>query len=163
MGLDTSLYTSAGTVDATKGIVTFTPSSSAPAGTPTVEIQYDWMVKNSSGTNTYRKFKTAQQKYQLKVMNALGYALPQNSTVQTSASVSLNAMPLLCFGKAYNDWMSQSQRYNSSSLTTFLRSVKEDKGTTGYNNGSHRVLHDGISIILDSVVLQYENDYFVSA
>lgn len=140
---------------------------------PDIVIKYDWAVlgtySDAPAEPNFFVFRGAA-KYKVKVLNALGYALPQGVDLRTTSSwyinmqaVSLNAMPLLCFAKAYNDYMSQSQRYNISTLSSFLRNVKENKGTTGYNNGSSRLLYDGIATIMDNIILQYENDYFTSA
>lgn len=154
-------------VDTAEGIANY--SSSTVTTLPVVSIQYDWLMKDSGGTQHVYIFR-GDAKYKVKVLNALGYAIPQGVNLQavsswatTVGTKALNIMPLLCFAKAYNDYMSQSQRYNGSTLTAYLKNVKEDKAATGYNNGSHRVLYDGIGIILNAIKVQYENDYFVSA
>ena len=66
-------------------------------------------------TLTYQVF-TTKGKYWVKVLNALGYAVPQGvdnsttSTWYTSVGVQkFSAFPLLAFFKLYNDYMSQSK------------------------------------------------------
>lgn len=125
-------------------------------------------------TDKYYKF-TNTGRYYIKVLNSLGYVIPMNGNVYTNSSwykgygaEKFSAFPLLAFAKAYNDWMSQSQRYNISILTKFLTSVKKDKtmtygGSTVYDATTHTITHWGIILILDNIRLGYENDYFTSA
>ena len=133
------------------------------AGTST---DYDATIVSATGVRYYRKF-TTYGKYVYKVLNSLGYTLPQNIDLQSTSSWfttvgrwSLCAYPLLCFAKLYNDYMSQSQRFNSSVLTNFLRCVKYDITTTGYTNGL--IDEAGLDIIFSNIKLCYENDYFTS-
>lgn len=158
------------TIESAEGVVKYT-STSAPS-LPAITYEYDWSIVDEDGTHRAYTFRGAA-KYKLKVLNALGYAIPQNVDLQMNStwfmhfvSFSLNAMPLLCFAKAYNDYMSQSQRYNSSVLTGFLKMIKEDKdlrsGSTYYYYNSH-IYEAGLARILDNIKLQYENDYFISA
>lgn len=131
---------------------------------------YDISYVNSSGSIVYRKF-TSLGKYIFKVLCSLGYTFPQNVDLQTTsawyASYSnkyLSALPLLCFAKAYNDYMSQSQRFNTSSLTSLLRNIKYNIAVSGqYDSTTHRVMQNGIATIFGSIKLCYENDYFTSA
>lgn len=134
--------------------------------------QDDLVFTSSSGTVTHRQF-TALGKYVYKVLCGLGYTLPQNADLQTTSTwmsttgfgnYRLNAMPLLCFMKLYNDYMSQSQRYNSSSLTSFLHDIRHAKSVTNkYDATTGLLLSGGIVDLLSSIKLCYENDYFTSA
>ena len=134
--------------------------------------QDDLVFTSSSGTVTHRQF-TALGKYIYKVLCGLGYTLPQNADLQsTSTWVSssgfgnyrLNAMPLLCFMKLYNDYMSQSQRFNSSSLTSLLHDIRHSISVTNkYDSTTGLILPGGIVDLLSSIKLCYENDYFTSA
>ena len=123
---------------------------------------------NSSGTLVYNVF-TDKGKYWVKVLNALGYTLPEGVDLQSSSSwqnvaaTRLSAYPFLAFFKAYNDYMSQSQRFNTSALSGFLRAVKFNKSITGYNNGNGALNEIGMNTLFSNLFLNYENDYFVSA
>lgn len=125
---------------------------------------------NSSGTTVYNLF-TNKGRYYMKVMNALGYAIPSNVDLQTSSSwysafryFRLSAYPLLGFFKLYNDYMSQSQRYNSSALSSLLNNVKYGRSVTSlYNASGGDLTAAGIQAMFDWLFLNYENDYFTSA
>ena len=135
---------------------------------------YDFQYKNASGTVKYQKF-TEKGRFYIKVLNSLGYVVPDNGSLQTSSGwynglgdSNLSALPLLAFAKGYNDWMSQSQRFNSSSLTKFLKDVKHNvtstyDSNTAYNATNSMVTAYGISLIMSRLELCYENDYFTSA
>ena len=78
---------------------------------------YDFAGVYSSG-NTFYKVFNATGRYYLKILHSLGYCLPSKIDLQagswwktTGRNVKYSAYPLLAFFKAYNDWMSQSQRY----------------------------------------------------
>lgn len=123
---------------------------------------------NASGTLVYNVF-TDTGKYYVKVLNALGYTLPEAVDLQTTSSwqnvaaTKLSAYPLLAFFKAYNDYMSQSQRFNMSALSGFLRAVKFNKSATGYNTGNGALNELSLNTLFSNLFLNYENDYFVSA
>lgn len=124
---------------------------------------------DSNGNTTYRLF-TDKGRYVFKVLNALGYALPQGVDLQTGSAwllgegqTLLSAYPLLAFFKAYNDYMSQSQRFNISALSAFLRGVKQNKSVGGYNPATGQINYNGISVLFDNLFLCYDNDYFTSA
>lgn len=127
---------------------------------------YDITLLLSNGNRTYRKF-TTYGKYVYKVLCSLGFTFPQNVDLQsgsawltTVGNWRLNMYPLLCFAKLYNDYMSQSQRFNSSVLTNFLRCVKYNITTTGFASGV--ITAAGLDIIFKNIKLCYENDYFTS-
>lgn len=130
---------------------------------------YDVTYIDGSGNRAYRLF-TNRGKYIVKIMNALGYALPQNVDIQTSSTwmttvgnKKLSALPLLAFAKLYNDYMSQSQRYNSSPLSSFLQDVKYNKAISGLYATSGAITASGIGTIFSNLFLNYDNDYFTSA
>ena len=123
----------------------------------------------SNGTVQYRLF-TDEGRYYVKVLNALGYAMPQGVDYQTSSSwysqvrtTKLSAYPLLAFFKVYNDYMSQSQRFNTSALSNFLNCVKYGKTVTGYTPSTGALASNGIYTLFQNLFLNYENDYFTSA
>lgn len=130
----------------------------------------DFVYISGAGVTTYRKF-TSLGKYVYKVLCGLGYTLPQNVDFQSTGtwingfgSYRLNAMPLLCFMKLYNDYMSQSQRYNSSSLTSLLHNIRHGKSVTNkFDATTGLILEGGFVELLSSIKLCYENDYFTSA
>lgn len=141
-------------------------TGNSSAGTST---NYDVTYIDGSGNRAYRVF-TNKGKYILKIMNALGYALPQNVDIRTSSNWmadvgarKLSALPLLAFAKLYNDYMSQSQRYNSSPLSSFLQDVKYNKSITSTYNTTGAITATGLGIIFNNIFLNYDNDYFTSA
>lgn len=135
---------------------------------------FDVRCKNGN-TDKYYKY-TNTGKYYIKILNSLGYVIPMNGNTNTSnawystgyGSKNLNALPIIAFAKGYNDWMSQSQRYNNSILTKFLFAIKHDKtmsyqGQTVYDASTHCITKYGLILLLDSIRLMYENDYFTEA
>lgn len=131
---------------------------------------FDLVYKDTGGATVYRLF-TLKGKYAVKVLNSLGYAIPQNVDLQTTSiwsltigTIKLSAMPIIAFAKAYNDYMSISQRYNNSTLSLLLDNIKKDIAYSGYyDSTNHRILKDAIYQIIDDSRLCYENDYFTSA
>ena len=125
---------------------------------------------DTSGTVIYNVF-TKVGKYYVKVLNALGYALPSYVDEQSSsqwvaqmANYKLSAFPLLAYFKLYNDYMSQSQRFNSSQMSNVLTAIKYIKAYTGiWNYATGEILPGALSLLFGSVRLNYENDYFTSA
>lgn len=125
---------------------------------------------DTSGTPVYNIY-TKVGKYYCKVLNALGYALPSNVNEQTGSqwsstmsSVKLSAFPLLAYFKLYNDYMSQSQRFNSSQMSNILNAIKYMKAYTGiWNNQTGEIYNGALSNLFGAVRLNYENDYFTSA
>ena len=121
-----------------------------------------------AGTIVYKVF-TAQGKYWKKVMNALGYTVPQGVDLRTNSTWTttvrnnkLSAYPFLAFFKLYNDYMSQSQRYNSSILSDYLRQIKYNQTISNiYSNGA--LTSTALQAFFTWLRLNYENDYFTSA
>lgn len=137
--------------------------------TASTSTDYDYTFFNESGAQVYRKF-TSKGRYYYKILTCLGYQLPSNIDLRADSyymayvhTHMLSAYPLLAFAKAYNDWMSQSQRFNSSELTSFLYSIKYCNAVSGKFTIGGEVQFLGIRLILDSISLNYENDYFISA
>lgn len=129
----------------------------------------DFSYVDAGGTTQYRLY-TQYGKYAMKVLNSLGYSMPMHidwtslADWQTQKPQLISALPLLCFAKAYNDYMSQSQRFNTSALTDLLRCVKYNITSAGlYDSNTHCLLFTGIKTIFDNIKLCYENDYFTSA
>ena len=130
----------------------------------------DFVYTDASGNLQYRVL-TRKGKYMVKILNALGYALPSGVDLQTSsgwytnvAYTKLSGYPLLAYLKLYNDYMSQSQRFNTSLLSNYLYKIKYNTQVSGiYDNTNGRILSAGILALLNTVVLNYENDYFTSA
>lgn len=130
----------------------------------------DFSYIGSSGTTYYMLFTTLGR-YYVKVLNSLGYAVPQGVNYQTSSSwnsvirnIKLSALPLLAFFKLYNDYMSQSQRFNTSALSDFLLKVKN--GITiasAFTASTGAIQPNGIATMFQNLKLNYENDYFTSA
>lgn len=129
--------------------------------------QYSFV--DASGVTQYRVF-TDVGKYYMKILNALGYACPQGVDLQTTSvwyttvrSTKLSAYPLLAFFKLYNDYMSQSQRFNTSALSNALQCIKYMKTLTGFNTSTGELAQSLIKSMFDALFLNYENDYFTSA
>lgn len=129
----------------------------------------DYSVIGTSGNAAYFLF-TNTGRYWVKVLNALGYAAPQGVDLQTNSYWSLNigvkklsAYPLLAFFKLYNDYMSQSQRFNTSALSNALQGIKYGKAVTGFVPNSGALTAVLLKSMFDNLLLNYENDYFTSA
>lgn len=130
----------------------------------------DFTAVNANGNRTYYLL-TNKGKFYVKVLNALGYAIPSGVDVptssawrQTEAPRKLSAYPLLCFFKLYNDYMSQSQRFNTSQLSNILNAIKYSKAYSGiWNESTGEILAGGIVAMFSALVVNYENDYFTSA
>lgn len=129
----------------------------------------DYSYINANGSVVYCLF-TNQGRYWIKVLNALGYALPQGADMQPTSywttnimTINLSAFPLLAFFKLYNDYMSQSQRFNTSVLSSILQAIKYGKTYSGYNTATGAIGYGLIKTMFDNLLLNYENDYFTSA
>lgn len=129
----------------------------------------DYTYVDTNGVVKYNVL-TTKGKYWIKVLNALGYALPQGVDLQTGSDWNtsvkdtlLSAFPILGFFKLYNDYMSQSQRYNTSALSSLLQSIKYGKTVTGYNSSTGVLTYGCLRDMFNLLLLNYENDYFTSA
>lgn len=138
-------------------------------GTGATALNSDFTYIGANGSTVYRVF-TPVGKYYVKILNALGYALPQGVDDQTGSYwkttdslVKLSAYPLLAFFKMYNDYMSQSQRFNISALSSFLLSVKNGVAVTGYTPSTGLLAYNAINTLFSNLYLNYDNDYFTSA
>lgn len=129
---------------------------------------YHFCYVDANSTVKYYLF-TNKGRYYYKIFNALGYQLPEGVDersgsywLTTGKFIKFSAFPLLAFFKGYNDWMSQSQRYNSSQLSNVLLNIRQNKNFTGYSvNGS--LGHIVLDALFSSLLLNYDNDYFTSA
>ena len=73
-------------------------------------------------------------------------------------------MPLLCFLKAYNDYMSQQQRFNTSELSDTLLKIRQNKDVEGYYVSSSKCITTlGLQNMFECIKLCYEGDMFTSA
>lgn len=132
-------------------------------------IGVDFIYVNSVGSTANTKFSN-KGRYWVKILNALGYSLPQgvdyrsgSAWLTTIADTKLSAYPLLAFFKLYNDYMSQSQRFNTSALSNMLNCIKYGKSVNGYTPSTGAIAYTGIKTMFDNLFLNYENDYFTSA
>ena len=138
-------------------------------GTGATSSNCDYSYIGVGGTVGYRIFTDAG-KYFVKVLNSLGYSCPQGVDLQTTSSwytkvrnYKLSAYPLLAFFKLYNDYMTQSQRFNTSVLSDFLLKVKYNKQVSGYTYSTGQLSSFGIYTMFQWLYLNYDNDYFTSA
>lgn len=132
-----------------------------------VNCDISWL--DSSGNPAYGVFSN-EGRYYNKILNSLGYVFPQNTNLKTGSAwktrisaLRVSAYPLLAFAKLYNDYMSQSQRFNTSNLSYFLQCVKYDKSVSGYTTSTGNISSIGLVTLLSYIRLNYENDYFTSA
>jgi len=131
---------------------------------------YDIKYEDSTGTLSYVTL-TNTGRYYVKILNSLGYSVPQNVNLTVGGnwlneigSIKLSAYPILAFFKLYNDYMSQSQRFNSSTLSSILKNIQFNKPITNLYNSSTGVLTAScLTSMFTSLFLNYENDYFTSA
>ena len=146
-------------------IVNSCTTSSGATGT-----NCDYSYNDASGNPVYLLY-TKEGKYYMKVLNALGYSAPQGADIQTSSvwytairNIKLSAYPLLAFFKLYNDYMSQSQRFNTSALSDVLLRIKNGIAYSGFwVNTTGEVLPGAIFAMFSNLLLNYGNDYFTSA
>ena len=129
----------------------------------------DYSYIDNSGTTQYMIFTTVG-KYWAKVMNSLGYAMPEGVDLRSTSywstsikSTPLSFYPVLAFFKLYNDYMSQSQRFNTSALSNILQCIKYGKSVSGYTPATGACSSLVLKNMFDCLFLNYENDYFTSA
>lgn len=129
----------------------------------------DYAYIDANGNNVYMIF-TTQGKYWTKVMNSLGFALPEGVDLRSTSywsqnikTTPLSFYPVLAFFKLYNDYMSQSQRFNTSALSNILQCVKYGKSVSGYTPATGACSSLVLKNMFDCLFLNYENDYFTSA
>ncbi len=130
---------------------------------------YDITYVGSSGTQSFRLF-TNVGRYWVKVLNSLGYAIPENADLQSGSTwmadvgpYKLSAYPLLAFFKAFNDYMSQSQRFNTSQLTQLLNDIKHNVQNGSDYSPNGVISYTGLNSLFYGLKLTYANDYFTSA
>lgn len=148
----------------------FLTSSAVSSTTGATQANADYVYKTSGGTYTYYRF-TPRGRYYVKVLNALGYALPQGADGNTSSvwyttirNMHLSAYPLLAFFKLYNDYMSQSTRFNTSALSDLLYKIKHGIDASNYwSYSSGAIVLGGLNLFFSNLLLNYENDYFTTA
>ncbi|WGL30935.1 major capsid protein [Dipodfec virus UOA04_Rod_558] len=109
----------------------------------------------SNGVN--KRTLNADGRYIYKIFQMLGYSFIQGLKVSNKVmEFRLNALPLLCFLKAFNDWMSLSSVYDKSVLSTFLRKVR--------NSGLSASDFNNLVVSLPSVLRPLVgSDFFTSA
>lgn len=125
----------------------------------------------SDGGRVVRYRFSSFGRYCFKVLRSLGYQIPMNADMSISSewylnegAKKINMMPLLCFAKAYNDYMSQQQRFNTSQLSDILLKIRQNKDVQNVYTASSRCLtYDGLFTILNHIRLCYEGDMFTSA
>lgn len=133
-------------------------------------VAHDLFWVASNGSYKYANF-TQRGKYYYKILRMLGYQLPQginfnNTWSATTGAKKLALYPLLCYFKAYNDWMSVSNRFNTSVLSNYLIHIKQNLALTVgdtlyYAEG--QVRREMLRAMFDEVKLTFESDYFTSA
>lgn len=134
-------------------------------------LNCDYSVQSGTTGTIYYYLFTPQGKYWVKILNSLGYALPQSVDLRTSSHWSttlkfkkLSAMPLLAFFKLYNDYLSQSQRFNTSQLSDILLKIKNGIDISGsYTASTGAITSTCLNTLFSNIFLNYENDYFTSA
>ena len=135
---------------------------------------FDFSVSDEEMGVLYFKL-TPYGRWMYKFMSSLGYQFASNPNQGTEGDVStkkLNAFPFLCACKAYNDWMSNSTKFNDSFLSQVLLNIRQNKQVTnsggtvvpGYYNTNTGELSAGLIFdMLACVRLVYESDYFSTA
>lgn len=133
----------------------------------------DFTVVLSSSTLTIEYHSLdALGRYYLKILNSLGYSLPEKVDWRANSqwrshgmNVKYSAYPLLAFFKAYNDWMSQSQRFNTSALSSVLLNIRQGKDDSvhGFEAQTGLLNSSCLETLFSSLKLNYDNDYFTSA
>lgn len=127
---------------------------------------YDFIYHEANGTAVY-KVLTTEGKYFVQILNSLGYAIPQGIDFTANSPfkkkpMKYSAIRLLSFVKAYNDWFSQSARYNTSRLTSVLQAIKL-KNDSGYVTANGEITYEAFLVLFDSFPIMYDTDYFTGA
>lgn len=144
-------------------------SGSGPLHSPSIKGVDD--VEDDS--TTYYKL-TPYGRWMYKFLSSLGYQFvpnPDENFDDNVAHKKLNAFPLLCACKAYNDWMSNSAKFNDSFLSQALLNIRQNKPvlTAGAGTSVTNWYHDGhlqpmlIFNLVACIKLVYESDYFSTA
>ncbi len=133
-------------------------SVSNPSSEDAYDIAFVHKVTNGIQDIKYYKLGTTS-KYIYKTLCILGY--PCNSFDNTVNATYLNALPLLCFLKGFNDWMTLSANYNNSILTNFIENPY-------YDSGSGYLFREVNASVLMSILNTYlhpliGSDYFTNA
>lgn len=124
--------------------------------------QYDIAIQvDALRVRKYRLGKRSKQIF--KILSILGYpptsliapGLPGASTTQ------LNALPILCFLKGFNDWLSLSSTYSNSVLTAFLKNPTSPR--PGLSSTMEVNEYNLIKVLFEYVYPLIGSDYFTSA
>ncbi|QCS35972.1 major capsid protein [Capybara microvirus Cap1_SP_70] len=131
----------------------------------TADVAYDIVRYGTSNTPIYSRFNN-KGRYIYKVLRMLGYQLLPNYNFNspTEFDYYLNAMPLLCFAKAFNDYMTLNSQYSVSNLTKTLESIRISSNVDVVNG--NRYIYVSTQLITDLFAVLhplFENDYFTSA
>lgn len=121
---------------------------------------YDFAYNSGGFIN--KKF-TEKGRYLFKLFRCLGYHIPMGQTLATADELKYNALPLLAFLKAFNDYMILSSRYETTPLTATLESYR-----VGSQNSADGVKVNLVNLFttvfpIENLRPLYENDYFTSA
>lgn len=106
------------------------------------EGEYEYYRLNPKGKNYYKVFRS------------LGYQIPHYFDINED-NTKLNALPLLCYVKAINDYMSQSVIYDNSAISGLLKRIAD-------GDVKNIDIFD-LGILVRSFSLLYDQDYFTSA
>lgn len=137
---------------------------------------YHLKYTNENGVLTYLKF-TKFGKYCYKCLRNLGFRIPSNISLASDSdfarrgSKKLNIYPLLAFFKAYNDWMSQSQKYNTSQLSYWLDQIRQNGAIPTaetptlfyYSAVTRTITSEFLVLLFKSIYLMYDSNIFTSA
>lgn len=127
------------------------------------------VIRPDGNTRAYRANYAG--KYLLKVLRTLGYDIsgildftqPQGNNFGTrNGNYRLNALPLLCYMRAYADLMLPTTLYQSSPLLKYLHDVKAKNEDVVQSDGVLilQKLREVIPLVMS---VYYDSDYFTSA
>lgn len=103
----------------------------------------------------YRFGRRAKQIY--KILCTLGYAATDLTSYGDSRTHQFNALPILCFLKGFNDWLTLSSTYSQSDLTAFIQNPFLE-------NSAFIIDHSKLISVLDTYIHPLiGSDYFTSA
>lgn len=134
---------------------------------------FDFCIKDGQDVVYYKL--TTYGRWMYKFMASLGYQFAPSPDITVDPGIAykkLNAFPFLCACKAYNDWMSNSTKFNVSFLSSALLNIRQNKQVTnaggfpvpGYYDITSGELSAGLIFdMLACVRLVYESDYFSTA
>ncbi|QCS36487.1 major capsid protein [Capybara microvirus Cap3_SP_423] len=134
-----------------------------PANSKEVSSTEHYDFRFSATTVSSMKYYqlTKRGRFIYKILRGLGYQLINgNGDNEAFVNLKFNAMPLLAFFKAYNDYMTLGTRQNTSILSNILYKLKLGEYENEYQKG--KISEASLRNAFDSILLCFDDDYFTT-